>query len=467
VEFHDKRRIMKNEKQLIVPEEFDFSELTTTVNTPSDITEDKAYILLDMICENMAYDYAMDNSFNGMVGIHAKVAQKNGVRNIKALREWLATCGIIQYDWTYVVGEHPMHYGFSKNYGNGFKLVELSDKRLERRYLKNKKRTNRVSRVHPKLFKWMDHLTLDHEGAQQDILEQFKNDKNRAMAMPSEAERYVQSAKAKARYLNALGSIQRDLFDEHLFVVDSHGKRLHTNVTIMPNIVRKHLSYKGGKLISLDLKASQLQMSLVLFQPKFWEWERMNEFSLLSFRDLFPRLSSSRWSCFSSNMLAKTSELSMNSDFQNYTKLILTDDIYTYLLNNSSAKGDPNFPKNRDEMKADVSKNLYSKNSYLNQYLAKSKKAFYELFPSLKQMIYAINEAVGEKAASMLLQRIESSFILDRLVFRISEERPDIPLWTVHDCIYTTEEHREYIERVLCEEGKSCLGNTPRYSVEN
>ena len=67
---------------------------------------------------------------------------------------------------------------------------------------------------------------------------------------------------------------------------------------------------------------------------------------------------------------------------------------------------------------------------------------------------------------SLLLQQIESTLILKHIVPRIASERPDLPIFTIHDSVATTVGNEEYIERVMREEIERLTGLQPKFGIE-
>ena len=65
-----------------------------------------------------------------------------------------------------------------------------------------------------------------------------------------------------------------------------------------------------------------------------------------------------------------------------------------------------------------------------------------------------------------LLQRIESHLILLVISKRISRERPDLPIFTIHDSIVTTEGNEDYVQQVMAEELEKAIGFSQKFSIE-
>ena len=60
-------------------------------------------------------------------------------------------------------------------------------------------------------------------------------------------------------------------------------------------------------------------------------------------------------------------------------------------------------------------------------------------------------ERVGKRNFSLLLQRVESYLILDCVVPEFHRRCPAAPIFTIHDCIITTEQHKLELTNVMFE----------------
>jgi hypothetical protein len=65
-----------------------------------------------------------------------------------------------------------------------------------------------------------------------------------------------------------------------------------------------------------------------------------------------------------------------------------------------------------------------------------------------------------------LLQRMESHLVLQKIAKRISRERPELPIFTIHDSVATTIGNEEYVRRVMEEELLAAIGFSPSLKVE-
>ena len=66
----------------------------------------------------------------------------------------------------------------------------------------------------------------------------------------------------------------------------------------------------------------------------------------------------------------------------------------------------------------------------------------------------------------ILLQNIEADCILNYCTKKISADHPNIPLFTIHDSIVTTEENRAVVEHKFKEYLGTYFGSTPILKLE-
>lgn len=87
--------------------------------------------------------------------------------------------------------------------------------------------------------------------------------------------------------------------------------------------------------------------------------------------------------------------------------------------------------------------------------------AFETMYPDASLLFKDI-KAINPKALCLLLQRIESVCMLGLVCKRLQNEFPDIPIYTVHDCIATTSQHITTVRRIMEEEFARFLGKAPK-----
>jgi hypothetical protein len=82
-----------------------------------------------------------------------------------------------------------------------------------------------------------------------------------------------------------------------------------------------------------------------------------------------------------------------------------------------------------------------------------------ELFEFIKEKDYVL--------LSHIMQRLESILMIEVISRRIAAEKPNLPLFTVHDSIATIPAEVDYVKKVIKEEFKRYLGIVPKLGVEN
>jgi hypothetical protein len=82
----------------------------------------------------------------------------------------------------------------------------------------------------------------------------------------------------------------------------------------------------------------------------------------------------------------------------------------------------------------------------------------YEYFAQLKKLHPDI--------IPIVLQRVESYAVLQCITKRISIEYPNVPLFTIHDGIATTEENVDLVSSITCEDLKALTGYAPMLKKE-
>lgn len=120
---------------------------------------------------------------------------------------------------------------------------------------------------------------------------------------------------------------------------------------------------------------------------------------------------------------------------------------------------------NRKEVKTAIFQVLFTANQFIGQKRAAPKRLFKRLFPSVYE-IFAIIKKQNKVTLPCLLQSIESLLVIKTISKRINEERPDVPIFTVHDSIATTTGNHLYVKKVMEEELEKALGHNPVLEFE-
>jgi hypothetical protein len=91
---------------------------------------------------------------------------------------------------------------------------------------------------------------------------------------------------------------------------------------------------------------------------------------------------------------------------------------------------------------------------------------FKKKYPGVHKIISAIKESSSEENYfPVLLQSLESYYILEVVCKSIQKRHRNIPLFTKHDSIYTTEEYLPILKSTLEEEALKLFGIAPTLNL--
>jgi hypothetical protein len=111
-------------------------------------------------------------------------------------------------------------------------------------------------------------------------------------------------------------------------------------------------------------------------------------------------------------------------------------------------------------MKKSVFAVLFSSNETTSRLMQKRKAFFRQLFPNVYH-VFEIFKSQEHRTLALLLQNIESEIFLNRIARRIAQERPDLPISTIHDSIVTTVGNEAFVETIMREELEKATGIRP------
>ncbi|NDK54770.1 hypothetical protein [Pontibacter fetidus] len=397
---------------------------------------------------------------------------------------------LIEIDKTYSTVDHKSRqYRFREKYRLNTSLTEVisNDKVLNRRIEKERRQQwNQTKKLYPNLVLWFNRdLQIDGAEARAYIQQLMKQEE--ATGKSTKSMRYL-------AMLQNVVSIENGRF--HM-KVDGNIQRLHTNLTNMKSELRHFLTYKGQPLVSVDITSSQPYLSLVLFNPAFYQGHvdtqlsnakrntRKFNISTVAPR-VFQELSGTKASKISKNIVEKaqgkikqpstsSSQLSSLIMFSKYVYTADLQDVAKYELEMSKGsfyeylaykfiRKTAHIYVYRKEIKAVVFTVLFTGNNFLGQEGGELKQEFKRVFPNVYELFKLLKK--GDKGRlARLLQSVESWLILDKISTRISRERSDLPIFTIHDSILTTRGNEGYVRNVMEEELERYIKVKPQLAI--
>jgi len=167
----------------------------------------------------------------------------------------------------------------------------------------------------------------------------------------------------------------------------------------------------------------------------------------------------------------KSLNLTDKQDVNIFIKLVTSGEFYPYLMTEFD-KNDIHYIDKTD-FKEQLFTVFFGRNSA--KYVCRSVKLFANLFPNVQRLFEYIKKDEHNQLA-ILLQRIESHVILNKVAPAISEQYPEIPFITKHDSLLPVYKsggfiipgnNEEGIKELIIKEIKKVTGLAPFVRVKN
>lgn len=262
------------------------------------------------------------------------------------------------------------------------------------------------------------------------------------------------------RYNSRVIPLQKLYRNEYNFHVDNTGYRLHTGLTQLKSELRNCLTYDGKVLCNIDITNSQPFLSTALLNKEVFIRTRMADHIInpnLCSKPSYP------------NMIVKMiEEVENEADVLEYKELVSSGRFYESFAESLLENGliEPNSPDVVRKMAKEITFSaIYSPNTHIgwNPVI----RIFKAQFPNVYEVFKLVKRGSGQHPAlPIAMQRLEADLVLRQTCKAISLERPDVPLFTLHDSITTTEENVEYVSLMLSNVLRESIGITPRLKLE-
>lgn len=384
---------------------------------------------------------------DGFSAVNKKILQKR-IHDYKPYVDYLVAQGVITESRHYIPDKKSRGMKFCERFQSELIPVPITKWTLIKSItgLHEKVNIEKTLEMHF-LKKWFNpKIQVDLEGARS-FLSELKA-----------SEEAANVPHAQQAYNSRLLPLLELVHGEYSFGVDNTGYRLHTNLTRTMRELRKFIKFDGKILHSVDIVNSQPFLARPLFNKSYFS--RCNILSKI----INPRLTT--LISFPTMLVEIIERVKNLSDVQNYLKIVSNGTFYEsfaeLLIQNNLFEGDVS---ERDEVKKITFATLYSPNQAIG-YKAHV-RIFSRVFPGVYEMIKKIK--FGRKthnAYSILLQRLEAELILQKVCKRINCAFPQIPIFTIHDSVITTEEYVPIVRNFMKKIMKQNVGSSPILKVE-
>lgn len=458
--------------------DFDFIESQYPPNFKPYKRDKLAYLLHKI--SSMGSSNKSNFSSDGFVCLYSPALQ-NIISNYPQYLDYASSAGLIEKNNSYLVGKFSKSYRLTientievSNYiPTDFTLIAA---------LKKYRNINKKTIVnHNHLNKWFNgKLVIDSDLVTAFLEEEWllKNG-NEALWDFDNAKKVFKSPYQQLVFSKI--SAEQLASGDYNLKRDDNGYRYHSNLTNMRGLIRNAVTYDGQKLVAVDIKNSQPYFSFLLLEKKFWSqiWTFFNKEPKKSVKD-DPKLISTLFNRIKLNknkdritkasiimlgdMMLALMDKGLEEDVKNYKDLVVTGQLYEYL--EEHFKRELDLPTiDRDTAKVALLQAFFSDNRFIGTDEAAPKRCFSQLFPSVYKVFSTVKRK-NKRTLALLLQNIESYFIVDVISRRIGTEYPDLPIFTIHDSIVTTVGNEALVSRIISEELEKGIGVAPTLKFE-
>lgn len=425
---------------------------------------DHFYFIIEYLAKGMEQGDLDQNL--GFINTSSVRLQKR-IRNYKQYLDHMLEHRFIRTDMEYIPGVKSKGYLISGKNETDTTINLIPIESFVSR--KNRKKDNReriaknkdTEKNYPHLTKWFNEkLQIDSKSAKLKLNEMYPVQTGGIKGTKKgEASRHTKRVKS----MYSINKLENHNF---YYSVDDNVGRFHSNLANIKKELRNYINYDGERLVNIDIKNSQPFFSTLLFDPAFYE-EKSKTINIYDIPTSFPLLLSSVSSVSSHSiasftiMLGKTLQNTDNEKYREYLEMVNSGEFYKQL----HAKMYPDKGFDKSKVKLMILIIFFTKNRSFSKKGGQSKKDFKSKFPEIYKL-FALIKKKNHRALAHILQRIESEIIIQRVVKRISTEKAELPIFTIHDSIATTQGNEDYVSRIIKEEVKKATGLDVKLGLE-
>lgn len=439
----------------------------------------KDYIIhiISMLYEIPLYKGSKRNE-DGWVSLNMKMLHKEVHRKASDILSYLYRHGIIETDRQYIPGKKNRSYRLSIKYLVEPTIVWIRNNVLLEKIRRNSRRNRHFQEETEHLQKWFHSgLSIDMIG----VIRHLRHLYETSFSEGSLDKRIKILNRYIVRFVAAHKIDQGDWYLQR----DSFAGRVHTNLTNLPSDIRQFLRYNGHKLTSVDIRNSQPFFASVLNQLTYNEGfvtveDRKRQLhTIWNIGEQSERVKSvfrtSIWfnaHIYDNNvinesqfthqdfMVAKIAYRVDNERNSNYAKDVLSGEIYEQVM--AEMQRTTGRSMSREVTKREVLRALYADNRLTSDV----KTAIKALYPDKMEEIRKLKHQ-DSTLPSRIMQAIEAYVMIDVVTKRISKEHPELPIFTVHDCVVTIEGCEHILERMMREEIENLFRVAPLFKTES
>ena len=412
---------------------------------------DKFVYILDLIYSLPSKKKKSIENYSGFTPINKSILGSI-IKDYRRYINYLKEQNIVEEDG-YTNGVVSAGLRFKENFRSILKPVEITDWTLIKNitYLRNHHQDFTTTSQLDYLKNWFyGELEIDIKGATNYLMEEYRRDlENPEILYPH--------LRLNSR-LYPIEKLYRD--NQKLFFVDKTAGRLHTFITQLKSDLRKFIKFNGKTLCAVDICNSQPYLLQTLLCKNIYERNTMMDRIIQAHPLMEPDSSIIIMLGVLINNMAK------EPDVLQFKDIVSSGRFYEEFGKILKENGEiPNIPDNevKSAAKEITFSTLFSKNSSIR--FVKSIQLFRQQFPNVYELIKYIKEG-NHPTLAVVLQNLEADLVLHKTCKLISESNPEIPLFTLHDSIITTEENVEFVREKMVEVLTQFIGLAPTLKIE-
>jgi len=280
-----------------------------------------------------------------------------------------------------------------------------------------------------------------------------------------------ESAPEDAGYDDHVWAVERIQHQNYFFSVSAKVGRFFSPITSMKKDLRKFLRYNEKKIKSFDLKNSVPFLSTFFLLPEFYQKKQEGVPNIKDLGSLFIRRINAIHPSLIKYMKKEWPKLAENDDVKRYIEVCRNGGFYEIFEERLRVEFNKTYDI-RKELKVDVLSALFSRETPTGRVYRwfPAKWVFKREFPTVFELFRYIKQDSTEekkKLLSHLFMKYESVFIVDTIAKGFVNKYRNIPVWTIHDNIATTEDHFDKLLEFYKEKCLEYLGIIPLYEIEN
>lgn len=374
------------------------------------------------------------NKFKRYIPLSSKKLNNEVNQNYKVIINGLLEYKLIEPGKKYSKGNHSNHYGLTDKYFNHkeIKVVPIKPKIKTNITIKKKKQRNKdliQARLEGKVVEMTEEEKLyDRYGLLTRWFYDSRLEFNYELAQKELLK--IQKSKAKKSpkaYQHAFPAVERFHRKDWSLRFDKNG-RLHTNLSMLPSKFRKCITFDGKPLLGVDVSNTQ-PLLLASLCDTHWLSTLIKQGTIQVDEQMFKEF--------------RTHIESNPSDLLIYKEIVKEGKFYEYMKSIY-----PDF--SRKVMKLSILKIINDSGTSNTYNRERVREAFKQTFPTIYKLLELL-KSVSYKQSSKLLMQVESSRFIVWFTqeFYYNEKNYDIPLYSIHDCFYTTPEHINFVTTQL------------------